>query len=279
MEGTPAAHKLELGKALKALREGAGLSRVDIQNVLLCSHSKVVTIERGIVSVRANELAQLLDFYDIVGAERERLELLGSAARQRKPKYSYGSAVRDQFRRAFQLEEMADHVFCHQEGLIPGLGQTAAYATVLLESNPLNDPAEIPDLVQARMSRQARFLVEGAPRLSMVISEGAAHNQVGGVIVLKDQLLHLVELSARPNIDIRMVPFAAGAHAALGYPFTMFKRNDGTTFVHIESVVLDSVVDMPDRVASYERVWESLASVALEPQKTLDHLVKLASEL
>ena len=64
------------------------------------------------------------------------------------------------------------------------------------------------------MARQRRLDGEHPLRLTTVISEGALRQQVGGPEVMRAQLDHLDRLlTERPEqIEIRVMPFAAGAH-------------------------------------------------------------------
>ena len=48
-----------------------------------------------------------------------------------------------------------------------------------------------------------------------ILSEGALRQQVGGREVMQAQLAHLIEIgSHQPNVNLQVLPFAAGANAA-----------------------------------------------------------------
>lgn len=50
---------------------------------------------------------------------------------------------------------------------------------------------------------------------SLVIDEAVLHREVGGAKVMHDQLVHLVEMSERPNVTVEVIPDTSGAHSGL----------------------------------------------------------------
>ncbi|MCT2593918.1 DUF5753 domain-containing protein [Streptomyces sp. N2-109] len=81
-----------------------------------------------------------------------------------------------------------------QPGLIPGLFQTEAYATAVIQggaTGPLSDDEQTK--VRVRLERQKAVTRDGGEALSvwMVLGEAALRQQVGGPAVLREQLLHL----------------------------------------------------------------------------------------
>lgn len=280
MTDTPTAYKLQLGATLEALRVAAGLEQKDAAARLECSLSKIVKIEHGDVGVRPAELRDLLNLYRVAAEDRPDIEELGRAAQKRRPRTPYGSVIPDRFRKFFHLEETAVELQTYDAELVHGLAQTEAYARAVTAANPLHRPGDVDRLVQARIARQQRLTSPDAPRLWLVLNEGALRRVVGGREVMRAQLKHLVALSKRRNVTIQVVPFSAGAHAATGFPFTVLVRGAaGPSIVYLENVTDASFVDDPGRVADYELVFRQTLTSAMTSEASADMLATLATEL
>ena len=48
----------------------------------------------------------------------------------------------------------------------------------------------------------------------MIIDEGVLRRAIPDTLGMQKQLAHLVNVSTRPNISVRVLPFAAGPHKA-----------------------------------------------------------------
>lgn len=184
MTDSPTAYKLQLGATLERLRVAAGQEQQDAATHLGCSISKIGKIERGDVGVRPAELRDLLDLYGVIDQEeRAEIEALGRAAQKRRPRTPYGSVIPDRFRKFFHLEETAVELQSYDPELVHGLAQTEDYARAVTVANPLHRPGDIERLIQARLARQERLTTPNAPRLWLVLSEGAIRREVGGAKV------------------------------------------------------------------------------------------------
>jgi hypothetical protein len=101
--------------------------------------------------------------------------------------------------RAFEGEATTFSDF--QPLYVPGLLQTEKYAQAVLKASPTQASAKDVDRqVALRMERQGVLTKNDPPELWFVVSETALHVQVGTPEVTIDQLHHLAELAARPNI-------------------------------------------------------------------------------
>ena len=67
-------------------------------------------------------------------------------------------------------------------------------------------------VVARRMARQESLTREPPPVLWVLITENVLDWPMGGPEVMREQLAHLLEVSERPNIGIRVIPKLAGAH-------------------------------------------------------------------
>jgi len=77
----------------------------------------------------------------------------------------------------------------------------------------------------ARLERQVIPDRDEPPLLWLVIDEAVLHREVGGAKVMHDQLVHLVEMSERPNINVEVIPDTSGAHSGLLAAFALALRD------------------------------------------------------
>jgi Domain of unknown function (DUF5753) len=105
-------------------------------------------------------------------------------------------------------EEDASWIVHFHPTLVPGLLQTEAYATAITPTTSLKSmtPADVAMLVQVRMLRQrAAFDESRAKRLSFLVDETALHRTVGEPRVMRDQLIHLLDVAQRPTVSLTVI--------------------------------------------------------------------------
>ncbi|MGH3792792.1 MAG: DUF5753 domain-containing protein, partial [Pseudonocardiaceae bacterium] len=84
--------------------------------------------------------------------------------------------------------------------------QTGDYARAVINSH-INTPAdEVDERVAARLARRCLFNQERPPRFTFYLHETVLRLQIGGPAVLADQLHHLLRMSVRPDVTLRVVP-------------------------------------------------------------------------
>ncbi|NKZ06619.1 helix-turn-helix domain-containing protein [Actinomadura latina] len=121
------------------------------------------------------------------------------------------------------IEAQASRICYWALAIIPGLLQTPDYARALLEDGQIIEDVEA--TVDARMARQAVLSRDRPPELRALINESALDQPVGGPEVMREQLAHLITLSHRRNIILRVVRRSVGAHIGLDGSFAIL---DGT---------------------------------------------------
>jgi len=96
----------------------------------------------------------------------------------------------------------------------------------------------------------------------------------------RDQIVHLVELSRRPNVDLRVQRFADGPHRGMWSMVNIFDFADGEpSLVYLETDVAIEEVGKPDEVDSYIQGFGHARDAALEPAATAAYLKHLAEQL
>lgn len=266
MAQNPTVRRLQLGRELRRLRERAEVLREHAATELECHVSKVSRIEAGKMSAGVTEVKALLRLY---GATEEESEQVLTIAREARKRSTY--RVPEWVRAYVGMEAEATEIKDFQVDLIPGLLQTRAYTeAVTRAADPTRDPAEVERLVAIRADRQGRLTGDDPPLLWVVIDEAAIRRTVGGPEVMRDQLLQLRDIARLPSVSIRILPFGAGAHAAMGTPFTIVRLPDppGGQVACVQSLWSVEYVDRPAQVDAYSVVFDRICASALDDATT-----------
>ncbi|MGP3914275.1 helix-turn-helix domain-containing protein [Nonomuraea sp. 10N515B] len=269
---SPTVRRRRLSRALSRLREEAGLDGAEVAQRLGWTPSKITTIERDQWR-RPNprDVKDLLDLYGVDDARR-RDELL-ELARQSRARgwwYEYRDVLRSEL---VQFEVEATAIRTREVSVIPGLMQTASYARALFEGGRQD---QIEQRVAARMRRQ---VILDRVALCAVIDEAAIRKRVGGQEVMAEQLRHLLDLSAMPNIAVRILPDEVGAHPAMGEAFTLLDFAEDPSLLFLETAAESMFRDEPERVAAYVAIYDQLKAVSLSLEESQARLAKLAAAL
>jgi hypothetical protein len=93
---------------------------------------------------------------------------------------------------------------------------------------------------------------------------------------LRAQLHHLLEMSVRPYIDLRIVPFSAGAHAGMAGSFDLMRFDRFEPVAFLEGEKSNLIVERKDAIDDYEEVVKALNGVALDAEDSRKLIAKLA---
>lgn len=130
----------------------------------------------------------------------------------------------DWFAQIVTYEKRAVEMRLYEALIVHGLLQTEAYARSLLVAGGVKD---VDIAVAARMARQKILNNENPPLLWVLLNESILHQPVGGPEVMRTQLAHLLDMSERPNIVLRVVPRSLGAHMGLDGSFQITTVTEG----------------------------------------------------
>jgi hypothetical protein len=250
--------RFKLGDALRQAREAAGLKPVDVEKELRWYTGKASRVENGTRVPVAAEVDRLAQLYRVSDEQAATLHLLADAARRK----STPAHVADFAQTYVTLERAAEEILYVDAELIPGVLQTEDYARAVLSSAGLT--ADVEKRVADRVARR-RILTQDPPvRLRVALGEAVLHRQVGGPDVHREQLTHLLKVGEMANVDVRIIPFAGGAHPALGVGFTHVRlATSDITRVYIEGLTDATYLHEDDDTAVYAAGFERLWSIAL----------------
>jgi hypothetical protein len=253
----------ELGDELRRLR--GDRRAADVAGDLGWSESKLSRIETARTGINDTDLDRLLTRYGVLADERVRLHDLARRGRARVWWTPYRSSVPDPYDEYLALEAEAVVMAEWEAQVVPGLLQTDEYARAVIEVGAAMDPDTAQRRLALRMARQAVLSRVPPPRLSIVVDESVLHREVGGRQVLDRQLQHLFDASHRPDVELRVMPFSAGAHAALTESFVIFDFAAGTRapVVHSEGLTGGQFRTRPIDVQLYREAFADLRRRAL----------------
>lgn len=267
----------KLGIELKAMREAAGFNIDQASKATGISDSHLSRIERGRVGVRPLTVRALLRTYGVGAEDAARLEQTALDTTKRSDKgwwQPYTTAISEKYATLIAFESEATSIRAFGPVAVPGLLQTEDYARALLLNGPARLSAdEVETRIEARRSRQNILATEDSPSTKFVLDEGVVRRQVGGPQVMRAQLHHLAAMAQRPNLDLQVIPYSAGAHVGVLGPLVILGFAEGDDVVYCETYAGDLY---PESVAWYSDVFDRLSQDALSRDKSLRLILELA---
>jgi hypothetical protein len=239
----------------------------------LASRAKLWRIESGKGPVKVADVRALCWLY---GADQKTTDTLAALAVGTTAQgwwENYNDLVSDWFSLYIGLEAAAAHIRTYAPELVHGLLQTPAYARTLCEtSNPDRNEAMIARLVKLRLERQ-RVLDRTPPlRLTAVLNAATLARLVGGEATMAEQVSRLRDLNKREEIDLRILPFEAGAHAAMAGPLTIFDFDDpdDPPVVYLETHTGARYLEKADELAEHRRIFDMIYQQAVPIEEHAD---------
>jgi hypothetical protein len=174
-----------------------------------------------------------------------------------------------------ELEQAARQLRMFQHYVVPGLLQTYDYARALFRiAHPVGQARDgAPEAAaNARVARQV-ILDDESRRFEWVVTEAALYWRPGPWDEQAEQVRAVLQVTSRPNVDIRLIPLGAQA-TTFYHSFTLFDD----ALVYVETVTGEGRTDEPGGIAHAADVFERLRSSALSPEATRARLSSLADD-
>ena len=158
------------------------------------------------------------------------------------------------------LHEQSRLFRIYESGIIPGLFQTAAYATAVIataiEFNGV--PNDLDDAVTARMQRQ-QYLHRADRRYLVVLEEQALRTRVGTAETMCGQLDRLLVLMSSHRISLGIIPAMGERRIWVSAGFWIFDQ--GT--VRVETPSAELTITQRGEIAVYEKRFARLQESAV----------------
>lgn len=114
---------------------------------------------------------------------------------------------------------------------------------------------------------------------SYVIHEFALRLPAGSAGVMSEQLHHLLRMSVRRYITLRVVPASAGGHAGIAGAFQLMDFASFKPVVYLDSQTASLFLEEPEEIAAYRGILRALADTALDEGQSRELIGKLATDL
>ncbi|WP_416972392.1 helix-turn-helix domain-containing protein [Streptomyces sp. 4F14] len=256
------------GRQIKKWRELRKMRAVQFGKLVNYSEDMIYKIERG------ERIPAKLDFYDRADAALDAGGMI-SELKENVQKVRYPKKVRDLKEREGKAVEMGVYVGLSLHGLL----QTPEHARALFEvSQSAYTESDLQRLVAARMARKSIFERDPAPALSFVQEEVTLRRQVGGTMVWRRQLEHLLELAKLRNVTLQIMPTNSGAHPRLSGKIEVLKFADGAAVGRSEGAFNGRPVTEPKQLRILELRYSTIRAQALTPRESLAFIEQLLGE-
>lgn len=108
-----------------------------------------------------------------------------------------------------------------------------------------------------RVERQDNvFGSDPPPSVSIILGEGTVSLVARSSAAMSAQLSHLRDMGERPNVDIRIVPFAAGAYPKRGsFALLEFDDEEDPSVAYVDVPMGARYFERPTQFAEYEYVY------------------------
>ncbi|MER6261071.1 MULTISPECIES: helix-turn-helix domain-containing protein [Streptomyces] len=236
------------GFELRRHREAAGLTQRQLGDIVNYTGSLVGQVETA-RKVPTPEFSERVDMALGTGGLLSRLVDL--VLRSQLPAW---------FREVAELEARAIEICTFQTHVIHGLLQSASYVRSVLG---VLDQVNLGDRTAVRLARQRIFEKGEPPVFWMVLGEAALYQEIGGREAMREQLAKLLSLEGDPRVNVQILPFAAGEHAGLQGPFTVFRFAGDPPIVYTESYSSGHPTANPDTVKDCSLRYDHLRAAAL----------------
>jgi transcriptional regulator with XRE-family HTH domain len=274
----------ELVLRLRERREQVGIEVKHITQALGFSRNywSAVENERRILSEES--LKKLIDLLEFSDEEREEMLALRNIAKDRGWWTDYSGLFDAELRRLFGLEHGAHSIRGYENLIIPGWLQTADYARAVIHPYVTVPRVQVEQRVGVRLRRQKRLDDDDPLYLTMIVSEAALRQQIGGPAVLRGQLEHLMYAidKYRENLELHIVPFEATGCSLFGAATVHlidFENTRLPTVVWQETVTAWGVIDDPLQVDAISAAYDQALATSLDRRDSKKLIERCMKEL
>lgn len=273
---SPPFQRRMLGKKLRELREEAGLKAAEVARRTEISTGRLSRIENGEVAPDIPLAKFLLDLYVIpVNDWEPYLDQVRSVRNVKGWWQAYGVAARGYT----ALETAATSLCTFEIAYMPGLLRTEAHSLAGLRQHHTNEQI-IENRLRVRAIRQERLhSADDRLEVACVIDESVLTRPIGTVRIVREQLLHLIEVAALPNVTLQVVPLGHGSYDGLDGAFTVLSFASAPDVAYIENVAGGFQIDKEDQVRVCRVAFDRIQSVALDPDETVALIRRVARSL
>jgi transcriptional regulator with XRE-family HTH domain len=260
-----------LGQQLKEMRE---LKRLTLKEVAAYAQRDASSLSRMESGIHPARIPEVLAYFEVceVSDDHHRQALIQLAKDARETGWWDDYAKNPgMLTDRIWLESRAAKILSFQSLVIPGHLQTPRYAKAVIKATDFDVTPERANLaVEVRMQRQERIDANKALFIDAILDESLLHRVIGDPVTMIEQLGYLLERADRPDTQIRILPWSAGAHCAMDGVFDVIKLTDpyppGVGYA--PSVAGAIFIENKQDVERLEEQFGRLAAASLTPQQS-----------
>ncbi|MFJ5827994.1 helix-turn-helix domain-containing protein [Streptomyces sp. NPDC093089] len=256
-----------VGRQLRLRREAVGMRATELGAATGYGEDLIYKIESG----KRIPRPEFLDKADeVLGAGG-----LLSAMKEDVAKVRYPKKVRA----LGKLEAKAVEIGVYECNIIAGLLQTPEHVRALIEAaQPPYSPDDVERMAAARLARQSVFERDPAPSIHFVLEEAPLRRQVGGTMVWRRQLEHLLEVGRLRNVTLQVMPTNTEAHPGLDGRIELLKFPDGTAVGRSDGAFSGRPITDPKQLRILELRYGTIRAQAFSPRESLAFIEQLLGE-
>ncbi|MDX3641423.1 helix-turn-helix transcriptional regulator [Streptomyces sp. MB09-02B] len=274
---TAQAARAAIASRLDEIRRDAGLSGLELATRCGWHKSKASRIARAKTAPSDEDIRAWCRACD---AEDQAADLIAASRSAESMYVQWRQIHRDGMRRVHEktvpLYERTAHFRVYASNVVPGMLQTADYAAGLLRAitDFQGTPDDVADAVQARLNR-SRVVHEGNHRFALLLEETVLYYRVCDDDAMARQLRYLLEIMARPNISLGIIPFTARRTV---WPLEAFYAFDDVQ-VAVETLTAEVNITAPGEIRTYLRAFAKLSRIAVHGREARDRISRALDSL
>lgn len=277
----PTERQKRLGSELRKIRTSAGMSAEYAARLLGVDRGKISNMESGVRTISEERLRTLACNCDCT--DEKYVEALIEMAQPGEKGWweRYRGILPPGLLDIAELQARAVRMRGANSVHIPGLLQTSDHALAVFRVVvPLLPEHEVGLRLAHRAECQRVLTGDDAPGYVAVVHEAALRMQFGGRTVARAQLEHLLTMSERENVTVRVIPFDAGAFPGAGQTVLYAEG----PVPQLDTVQIDSshgpdFLHADGQLAKYRAQLDWSEELALSPERSRDLIREIARQL
>ncbi|MEV6669770.1 helix-turn-helix transcriptional regulator [Streptomyces sp. NPDC051162] len=236
-----------LGAAIRCLRESKDWSQAELGRAVSMSNTAISKFETG-STFPVRQVAEALD--RALDAEGKLFEIWDQLNDDPAARW---------VQKYFAHESKATEIH-HLANTLPALLQADGYIRTILQCSMAHYGGDLDEKVAFRQRRRAILDRPDPPSFRAVIAQSAFDCIIGDAVIMRGQLLHMLDMLTRTNIELRVIPFATnGLSRDLGLTQIMTFKG-GRKVVYRpgpteEGIYITNPIEVAQYSALYDHIW------------------------
>jgi transcriptional regulator with XRE-family HTH domain len=277
LSGTsPTVRQRELGIRLRALRNERGMTVEAVAEKLLCSATKISRLETAARRPSLRDVRDLCALYEVDEPTSAEFMSLAREAREQGWWTEYEDLGLDPL---IGLEQEATTMTSFSMSWMPGLLQTEGYARGIIQIVAPKMNSQIVDQrTEARVRRQQLLENDQRPHYSVLLDEVVLRRGVGDPMLMAAQLDKVLTFIRNRYVTVQIIPFSAGAYAAIDAYFVLLEFGDESDLwpiVFVEGQTGIQYFKRQSDITRYHETINYLRERALDPDGSTDLIEKV----